>query len=52
MSTLLQFNAQLNVAWRCLFVDCSVMMVDGDHRVGLYAEQDLEAGDELFYNYM
>eukprot|EP00878_Enallax_costatus_P025992 GHUV01027860.1.p1 GENE.GHUV01027860.1~~GHUV01027860.1.p1 ORF type:complete len:138 (+),score=21.56 GHUV01027860.1:372-785(+) len=29
-----------------------VMLVDGDHRVGLYADQDLAAGDELSYNYM
>jgi SET domain-containing protein len=28
-----------------------VLMVDGDHRVGLYAMKDMAAGEELFYNY-
>jgi hypothetical protein len=28
-----------------------VMMVNGEHRVGLYATSDLKAGTELFYDY-
>ena len=28
-----------------------VMMIDGEHRVGIYAKVDLPAGTELFYDY-
>lgn len=27
------------------------MMVDGDHRVAIYAAKDISTGTELFYNY-
>jgi SET domain-containing protein len=30
---------------------CRVLMVDGDHRVGLFAMKDIAEGEELFYNY-
>jgi hypothetical protein len=30
---------------------CRVLMVDGDHRVGLFAAKDIAEGEELFYNY-
>ncbi len=28
-----------------------VLMVDGDHRVAIYAKEDIAADSELFYNY-
>jgi len=30
----------------------AILLVDGDHRVGVYAARDLPAGAELFYDYM
>ena len=28
-----------------------ILLVDGDHRVAIYAQKDLAPGTELFYNY-
>jgi hypothetical protein len=42
-------ETRICVALRALC--CRVLMVDGDHRVGLFAVKDIAEGEELFYNY-
>ncbi len=30
---------------------CRILVVDGDHRVAILTKRDMEAGDEIFYDY-
>jgi SET domain-containing protein len=31
--------------------EARITMVDGDHRVAIYAKEDIAPGEEIFYNY-
>ena len=45
---ILACNGRLKSAVQCLLV---AAQVDGDHRVGIFAARDMEAGTELYYDY-
>lgn len=32
-------------------IPCRILLVDGDHRVAILSRRDMEAGDEIFYDY-
>ena len=52
-STTLRFPANLTSPQTSTAscIGCRILVVDGDHRVAILAKRDMEAGEEVFYDY-